>query len=97
MTITLESANAISSWFVCGFGISLVFLGLICIIIICTIMGATGKIFAKETAKAEVKPAAPQKTQIANKGEFAAAIAAAIAEELGTDVSGIKILSIKQK
>ena len=35
--------------------------------------------------------------QIANKGEFVAAIAAAIAEETGEDVSGIRILSIKQK
>ena len=44
-----------------------------------------------------VAQAAPKAAVIANKGEFAAAISAAIAEECGTDVSGIKILSIKQK
>ena len=31
-----------------------------------------------------------------NKGEFIAAVSAALAEELGTDVTGIRILSVKK-
>ena len=79
------------------FGMGLTFFGLICIIAICTIMGALCKKLIKEApaAKASAAPA-PKVAVIANKGEFVAAIAAAIAEENGTDVSGIRIKSIKQ-
>ena len=40
--------------------------------------------------------ASPVQAAIPNKGEFAAAVAAAIAEDLGTDVTGIRIKSIKK-
>ena len=43
----------------------------------------------KAAAPAAAKP-------IENRGEVVAAISAAIAEELGKDVSGIRILSIKR-
>ncbi len=99
MTVTLEEALKYSTLEVFGFGIGLTFVGLICIIIICAIMGAICKKLIKDTPKT-VQPAAQapvKKAEIANKGEFVAAVAAAIAEDVGTDVSGIKILSIKQK
>lgn len=88
-----------NSGLVCAMGMGIVFCGLICIIIILMLMSAIVRCFAKkETAEpvktAPVAAAAPQPTVIANKGEFTAAVAAAIAEDLGTDVSGIRILSI---
>ena len=86
-----------SSGLVCAMGVGIVFLGLICIVIILGLMSAVVKLLAKNEPNEPVKAvpaAAPQPAVIANKGEFAAAVAAAIAEELGTDVSGIRILSI---
>ena len=96
-TIDMAVAESYSNLTVIGFGLGLTFVGLISIIVICMIMGAICKRFIKNAPAAPAAPAAPKKAVIANKGEFVAAIAAAIAEENGTDVSGIKILSIKQK
>ena len=96
-TISMAEANAISSGSVVAFGLGLTFVGLICIIVICMIMGAICQKFVKNTPAAPAAAApAPKKAEIANKGEFVAAVAAAIAEDLGTDVSGIRIHSIKQ-
>ena len=53
--------------------------------------GCGGK---KEEKKAVAPVSAP--APIPNKGEMVAAIAAAIAEDLGTDVKGIRIKSIKK-
>ena len=88
-----------SSGLVCAMGMGIVFLGLICIVIILGLMSVIVKLLAKNEPNEPVKaaPAAaavPQPTVIDNKGEFTAAVAAAIAENLGTDVSGIRILSI---
>lgn len=99
MTISLKAAEQIGNLTVFGFGFGLVFVGLICIIVICSFMGAICKALIKEDKK-PIAPAAnaPAKanSNIANKGEFVAAVSAAIAEELGTDVTGIRILSIKK-
>ncbi len=99
MTISLQAAEQIGNVTVFGFGFGLVFIGLICIILICSIVGSICKAFIKE----DKKPAQAPKAQvpaadsaIANKGEFVAAVSAALAEELGTDVTGIRILSIKK-
>lgn len=99
MTISMKAAEQIGNFTVFGFGFGLVFVGLICIIVICSIMGAICKALIKE----DKKPAAPAANAtaaadngIANKGEFVAAVSAALAEELGTDVTGIRILSIKK-
>ena len=81
-------------------GIAAVFTGLICIVLLCKIVGLIcGK------AKKEEKPApaveAP-KVQAAvaelieNRQQIIAAVSAAVAEELGTDVSAIRILSFKK-
>lgn len=88
-----------SSGLVCAMGMGIVFLGLICIVLILVLMSAIVRCFAKNeptepTKPAPVASAVPQPAVIANKGEFTAAVAAAIAEDLGTDVSGIRILSI---
>lgn len=101
MKISLSAAEQISDVTVFGFGFALVFVGLICIIAICSIVGALCKRFIKEDgqpAKEAVKPANVPKASAnnKNKGEIVAAISAAIAEELGIDVSGIRICSIKK-
>jgi len=79
-------------------GIGIVFFGLICIIVLCTIMGAVVRKFAKKPEASA--PAAPapvvEQAVIPNRREMVAAVSAAIAEELGVEVSGIKILSIKK-
>ncbi|MBQ4087571.1 MAG: OadG family protein [Clostridia bacterium] len=101
MTISLQAAEQIGNVTVFGFGFGLVFVGLICIIAICSIVGSICKAFIKEEKKPAQVPAtapaaAPADNGIANKGEFVAAVSAALAEELGTDVTGIRILSIKK-
>ncbi len=91
-----------SNTFVVLMGLGTVFVGLIAIIFICKIMGALCQIFIKEDTKTE--PIAAQTSAIApaqpapveNKQEIIAACCAAIAEELGTDVSGIKVVSFKR-
>ena len=80
-----------------GFGFGLVFIGLIAIIIICKIMGWLCQAFIKEEkAPKEKKAKGTKKLEIPNKGEFVAAVSAALAEEMGKDVSAIRILSIKK-
>ena len=100
MKISLEAAEAINNFTVMGFGLALVFVGLISIIIICAIMGAVCKNVIKDKPKTSVESApvtaSKKPAQIADKGKFVAAVSAAIAEDLGTDVSGIRIHSIKQ-
>ena len=89
----------ISNAFVVVLGIGTVFVGLICIIILCKIVG----LFCGSAKKGENTPAvstantAPTANQpIQNKQEIIAAVSAAVAEELGTDVSAIRILSFKK-
>ena len=87
----------ISNLFVVIMGIGTVFFGLLSIVVLTTIMSAVirsmeGK--KKDEAPAAA-PAAVAAAPIANRGELVAAIAACVAEDLGTDVSGIRIVSIK--
>lgn len=78
-------------------GIGIVFIGLICIIALCSIMGVVVRKFAKKPAEAPAAAApAVVEQAIPNRREMVAAVSAAIAEELGVEVSGIKILSIKK-
>ena len=80
--------------FVCAMGVGTVFVGLICLIIICSVIGAFCRIGTKKKEVAPVAPAAP--AVIENKKEILAAVSAAIAEEIGTDVSAIRITSFKK-
>ncbi len=97
-TIELAAAEAYSNLTVTAFGFGLTFVGLIAIIVICMVMGAICKKLIKTAPEKQAAvQSAPKAAVIANKGELSAAIAAAVAEENGADVSGIRILSIKQK
>lgn len=83
-----------SNLFVVLMGICTVFIGLICIIVIVSIMGTICRKLAKPTPQAQAMPAAvPQQ---GTTPEMIAAVAAAIAEDMGTDVSAIRITSIKK-
>lgn len=88
----------ISSAAVIGLGVGTVFIGLICLVLICYIMSAVVKLLARDEKVEKIAPSnvAAAPVAVANKGEFAAAIAAAIAEDLGTDVTGIRIKSVKK-
>ena len=95
---------AISNGLVIGMGLGVVFFGLICIIILITIMGKVINLFVKDEpapVKAMPLPQAPKAAsassgEIPNRAEFVAAVSAAIAEELGTDINKIQIVSIKK-
>lgn len=96
-------AQEIPNWFVCVMGMGIVFIGLICLIVLIQLLGKVSQIVAnKETsvaapaASAPVPAAAPAAGDIPNRGELVAAVSAALAEELGTDVRAIRILSIKR-
>ena len=92
----------ISSLFVCALGIGTVFFGLICIVLLCYLMSAVCNMFEKknpETAKqVQTAPVSgiPAVSKVENKQEIIAAVACAIAEELGTNVEGIRIKSFKK-
>lgn len=80
--------------FVCLMGMGTVFFGLICLIVLTTIMG---KIVGGRPAPAAPAPvAAAPAAQEGNRQEIAAAVSAAIAEELGTSITGIRIVSMKK-
>ena len=86
---------------VVGLGLGMVFFGLICIIALCYILGAIIRAFeSRRPAPAAAQPteqAAPAQTDsITKNGALIAAISAAIAEDMGTDVSAIRIKSIKK-
>ena len=84
--------------FVCLMGIGTVFVGLICIIILCTIIGKVCSAAVKEetSAPAPAPTVATQNAQIPNKKKIIAAVSAVIAEELGTEVSAIRVKSFKK-
>lgn len=84
---------------VCALGIGVVFIGLAIMIGLVYLMNfITDKIFSgKKTKKAENAPVvATQSTEIPNREEIVAAVVAAIAEEEGTDISAIRVLSFKK-
>ncbi len=83
-------------------GLGIVFVGLICIVILCVLMGKVVRLLEKKEMPAvtavpdlPVAPAAPV-AEIPNRQELVAAISCCLAEELGTDVSAIRIVSLKK-
>jgi len=99
-SLSLLLASDQSNAVVTLMGIGTVFVGLIFLVVICTIMSSIIRKLEKpekaapaaSTAPAAVKAPAP----IANRPAFIAAVSAAIAEDLGTDVTAIRIVSVKQ-
>lgn len=91
-----------SNLFVVCLGVGTVFIGLICIILLCKIISLLCGIAGNKAAEPSVAAAptvaqAPSiGTPIENRQEIIAAVSAAVAEELGTDISAIRILSFKK-
>lgn len=91
--------------FVAVMGIAIVMVGLVCIILLCEVMSKVCKLLEKVETNSpafadSANPASPAAAQtyapIPNKGELIAAISAALAEEIGTDVSAIRIHSLRR-
>ena len=84
-------------------GFLIVFIGLVCLI---AIVSALGKVCQKllsedaapapQKAKAPVMAAPAAPAPIENRDELVVAFSAAVAEELGTDVSAIRVVSLKE-
>lgn len=82
-----------SNLFVCLMGVGTVFVGLICIIVLVSLMS----LICRKTEKAApAAPVAQPQVEVADKGALIAAISAAIAEDMGEDISAIRITSIKK-
>lgn len=84
-----------SNLFVCLMGLCTVFVGLICIIILVSVMSnVVRRTDAKQKAPAIPAPAAMSAASAVTPA-MVAAVSAAIAEELGADISAIRIVSMK--
>lgn len=87
----------VPNWLVVVLGVGIVFIGIFAIVLICKILSS---FFGTSTKKNEViEQAAPifeEKPIIENRQEIIAGVSAVIAEELGADVSAIRILSFKK-
>ena len=83
---------------VCLIGIGTVFVGLICIVLICKVMGLVIGGFAKDSEKATTTAAAVAQPEMSadEKRAVLAGVCAVIAEELGTDVSNIRVRSFRR-
>lgn len=84
---------------VCLIGIGVVFVGLAIIIGLVELMNfittkAEGK--KKESAPVEASAPAVASAVIENRDELVAAVCAAVAEENGTDISAIRVVSFKK-
>ena len=98
---TFLASEAPASWFVVLLGVAIVFVGLVTIILLCELMNYVydkvtqgKKAAATEAPAAASAPTAP--LAIPNREEFIAAVSAALAEEMGEDISAIRILSVKR-
>lgn len=90
-----------SPLFVTLMGIGTVFFGLICIIVLTTVMGSVLKSKSKPAAPAPAaapKAAAPAAPAVntAKEQEILAAVIAAVTEDLGPSVSRMQITSINK-
>lgn len=73
-------------------GMGTVFIGIAAIIVICLLISLISRAGRREEPAKEVK----EEEQAQISGELAAVIGAAVAEELGKDVSAVRIVSIKK-
>ena len=89
--------TGLSNTFVCLMGVGTVFIGLICIVLICNIQSMILKKVSKPKAQAK-NISEPVTTDLdpAEKAEIIAGTCACIAKELGKDASNIKVLSFKR-
>ena len=88
----------IPNWFAVTMGIGTVFVGLLSIIIICVLTGALCG--ASKRREQTVNPTLAQNKSVKktdeNRAEILAAVCAACAEDMGTDVNTLKVVSFKK-
>lgn len=91
----VNNASDIPAWFVVCMGIGTVFVGLVFIILICQFVS----LFFKN-GKSENSATLPKKTESAmsdeERGKVIAAVCAAAAEDMGTDISALRVVSFKK-
>lgn len=87
-----------SNLFVCLMGMCTVFIGLICIIALVSLMSYVCTKTDRKVSKSVAAPAAvaPAVAAPAVTPEMVAAVSAVIAEEMGTSVEAIRIVSMKK-
>ena len=85
-----------SPLFVTLMGIGTVFFGLICIIVLTTIMGSVLKSNAKPAAPAPAAAPKAPAVNTAKEQEILAAVIAAVTEDLGPSASRMQITSINK-
>lgn len=86
-----------SNLFVCLMGLGTVFFGLICLIALISLMSAAlGRTKAAQAPEQSAAVPVVSQRPAEDRQAMAAAVCAAVAEELGTDVSGIRILSFRK-
>lgn len=103
-SLFLYAAEGKIHWaIVCLLGVSVVFFGLVCIIglvelmtFICNKVLERGGSAPKKAAPVTQAVASQPTTAIENRGEILAAVCAAVAEEEGTDISAIRVISFKK-
>ncbi|MBQ8392187.1 MAG: OadG family protein [Clostridia bacterium] len=88
-------------WIVCLIGVAVVFAGLAILIGVIEIMNRIcDKIASKKATTVEAAPTAPvaptAPAAVENRSEIVAAVCAAVAEENGTDISAIRVVSFKK-
>ena len=93
--LTAAATGGIPNWFAVVMGIGTVFAGLVAIIVICVITGALAG-NRKSEKKKPVTPAQPSGGDPRVRQELIAAVCAAAAEDMGTDVSRIRVISFKK-
>ena len=89
----------ISDVLVVVIGVGTVFVGLVALVLICSILSAVCKALFKDKPESQSKSApavATKNAAIENKQEILAGVCAVIAEELGTDVNNLKVTSFKR-
>ena len=77
-------------------GIGIVFVGLICLIVLVTILGKVVKPAKEQKVASSAAPALAAASEGAVTPQMVAAVSAVLAEEMGTDISGIRIRSFKR-
>lgn len=89
-----------ATWVVCLIGVAVVFTGLVILIGIIELMNRICDKLAKKPDEVKAAPvvnAAPvAPAAIENRSEIVAAVCAAVAEENGTDISAIRVVSFKK-
>ncbi len=89
-----------SNAFICIMGMGIVFFGLICIVLLCTAMSAVFRRSPEKQKDAEKddQKFSPVSAEVdaPDRQQLLAAISAAIAEDMGTDLSAIRIVSFKK-